>query len=260
VSFPNRVKPVLPTTKPSFIDVAKARANKQFIPSKTRLNNKPGYVFTTGKYGLGMYKNTQAVQGPQLPSAYVPPTQNINTAMTKAQAQEEIRALGIKKESVFLANLNVKNAKYANIVTRARVQKGNEDELVKFINGTNLPNAKKAELKNKIATNSINAVRRATEEARNTPKTNNGPNVPKNNVPKTNNGPERSREQRPQEQRSEEQRSKRPQEQRSQEQRPQEQRSQEQRSQEQRSQEPTTVRTFPRTTFQTFPRTTTVRM
>src|SRR6056300_735466 len=193
VSFPTQVKPKLDASKPSFINAARARETKTFIPSKTFVPNKPGYVFTTGQYGLGMYRNTQAVEGPRLPNSYVPPTQNINEGMTKAQAIQEIKSLGIKRESNFLANLNSKNAKYANVVTRARVQKCNEDELIKYINATNLPNAKKSELKNKIAMNSLNAVRRQVDAAQNVPKANNGPNVPKANngpkIPKANNGP-----------------------------------------------------------------------
>src|SRR6056300_1829505 len=193
VSFPTQVKPKLNASKPSFINAARARETKTFIPSKTFVPNKPGYNFTTGKYGLGMYRNTQAVEGPRLPNSYVPPTQNINEGMTKAQAIQEIKSLGIKRESNFLANLNSKNAKYANVVTRARVQKCNEDELIKYINATNLPNAKKSELKNKIAMNSLNAVRRQVDAAQNVPKANNGPNVPKANngpkIPKANNGP-----------------------------------------------------------------------
>ena len=190
VSFPSQVRPKLNASKPSFINAARARETKTFIPSKTFVPNKPGYVFTTGQYGLGMYRNTQAVEGPQLPNSYVPPTQNINEGMTKAQAIQEIKSLGIKRESNFLANLNSKNAKYANVVTRARVQKGNEDELIKYINATNLPNAKKSELKNMLAMNSLNAVRRQVDAAQNVPngpKANNGPNGP--NAPKANNGP-----------------------------------------------------------------------
>ena len=193
VSFPSQVRPKLNASKPSFINAARARETKTFIPSKTFVPNKPGYVFTTGQYGLGMYRNTQAVEGPQLPNSYVPPTQNINDGMTKVQAIQEIKSLGIKRESNFLANLNSKNAKYANVVTRARVQKGNEDELIKYINATNLPNAKKSEFKNKIAMNSLNAVRRqvdAAQNAPNGPKANNGPNAPKaNNGPKIPNAP-----------------------------------------------------------------------
>src|SRR5210317_2150292 len=196
VSFPTQVKPKLNASKPSFINAARARETKTFIPSKTFVPNKPGYNVTTGKYGLGMYKREGVVEGPQLPNSYVPPTQNINDGMTKARAIQEIKSLGIKRESNFLANLNSKNAKYENVVTRARVQKGNEDELIKYINATNLPNAKKSEFKNKIAMNSLNAVRRQVDAAQNVPnvpKANNGPNVPKANngpnVPKANNGP-----------------------------------------------------------------------
>ena len=186
VSFPTQLKPALNTSKPSFINAAKAKAAKDFIPSKKIIPNQPGYVFTTGKFGLGMYRETGAVQGPQLPNSYVPPTQNINKGISKSKAIEQIKSLGLRREMNVLANLNRKNAKYENVVTRARVQKGNEDELVKFINGLNVSNATKSELKNMIASNSLNSVRRAAEEARNAPKPNNGAVV--NNGTKPNNG------------------------------------------------------------------------
>ena len=188
VAFPTSIKPSA-AARPSFLNVA----NKSFIPSKTRVPNKPGYVFTKGNRGLGMYLNTGAVEGPSLPSGYVPPKQNINTGVTKTQAANAIKALGIRKEKDYLNKLNQAGAKFGNIVTNARVAKGNEDVLVEFINTLNISNAKKSELKNKIATNSLNSVRREAELASNVPKANNVNNVPKtnnvNNVNKGNNVP-----------------------------------------------------------------------
>jgi hypothetical protein len=124
-----------------------------FIPSSKFKNSKPGYSFYRGNKGMGYYKNTSRVEGPQLP----PVPTNDDLALELAIAR--VKQLGLKQESKFLKELNRAGVRRKDVVARAELANKEEKNLVSFLNRLNIDQASRNKFINRMSTNDFKLLR-----------------------------------------------------------------------------------------------------
>jgi hypothetical protein len=152
-----------PTEKKGFFaSLFGKKENKNFIPANTFKNSKPGYAFRKGDEGLGYYKNTGGLQGPQLPP--INDTQPIPAIVPKNEdfaldlAVARVKQLGLKREQQFLNQIQLGKAKRKNIVAQAEAAKQEENQFASFLDGLDISNTNKNAFKRRMATDDLKQI------------------------------------------------------------------------------------------------------
>jgi hypothetical protein len=132
---------------------------KNFIPANKFKNSKPGYAFRKGEEGLGYYKNTGRVEGPQLPPInYTQPIPPKNEDFALELAVARVKQLGLKREQQFLNQIQVGKAKRKDIVARAEAAKQEENQFASFLDGLDISNTNKNAFKRRMATDDFKQI------------------------------------------------------------------------------------------------------
>jgi hypothetical protein len=151
-----------PEKKGFFARLFGKKENKNFIPANKFKNSKPGYAFRKGEEGLGYYKNTGRVEGPQLPPInYTQPIPAIvpkNEDFALELAVARVKQLGLKREQKFLNQIQVGKAKRKDIVAQAEAAKQEENQFASFLDGLDISNTNKNAFKQRMATNDFKQI------------------------------------------------------------------------------------------------------
>jgi hypothetical protein len=131
---------------------------KNFIPANKFKNSKPGYAFRKGEEGLGYYKNTGRVEGPQLPPINYTQPIPANEDFALELAVARVKQLGLKREQQFLNQIQVGKAKRKDIVAQAEAAKQEENQFASFLDGLDISNTNKNAFKRRMATNDFKQI------------------------------------------------------------------------------------------------------
>src|SRR5210317_1520823 len=151
-----------PEKKGFFASLFGKKENKNFIPANKFKNSKPGYAFRKGDKGLGYYKNTGRVEGPQLPPInYTQPIPAIvpkNEDFALELAVARVKQLGLKREQKFLNQIQVGKAKRKDIVAQAEAAKQEENQFASFLDDLDISNTNKNAFKRRMATDDFKQI------------------------------------------------------------------------------------------------------
>jgi hypothetical protein len=147
-----------PEKKGFFARLFGKKENKNFIPANKFKNSKPGYAFRKGEEGLGYYKNTGGLQGPQLPPINYTQPIPANEDFALELAVARVKQLGLKREQQFLNQIQVGKAKRKDIVARAEAAKQEENQFASFLDGLDISNTNKNAFKQRMATNDFKQI------------------------------------------------------------------------------------------------------
>src|SRR6056300_1833755 len=147
-----------PEKKGFFASLFGKKENKNFIPAIKFKNSKPGYSLYKGNEGLGYYKNTGGLQGPQLPPTNDTKPVPTNDDFALELAVARVKQLGLKREQKFLNQIQLGKAKRKDIVSQAEAAKQEENQFASFLDGLDISNTNKNAFKRRMATDDFKQI------------------------------------------------------------------------------------------------------